>query len=113
MENTIEMKKESWIMTILAYPFRLIAEILSALSMDDKGWSLKKILSTFSTYKAAQFTEAHLTKENTIILVVIWIAYAGILVGIYSIGDITDAISKVKGTNQGTTNCVDKENKAI
>ena len=90
-------KKENWLWTMVAYPFRLIASVLSALSMDDKGLSLKKILATYGTYKAGQFTESHLAENNIIILVLMWLAYAGILVGIYSISDISSAVSKIKG----------------
>lgn len=92
----MEEKKELWIKTVLFYPFRLIASIMSALSMDDKGLSLKKILAAFSTFKAAQFTETHLEKNNVIILVALWLIYAGILVGIYSIKDISGAVKDVK-----------------
>ena len=92
----MEEKKELWIKTALFYPFRLIASILSALSMDDKGLSLKKILAAFSTFKAAQFTELWLAPNNVIILVLMWLIYAGILVGIYSIKDISNAAAQLK-----------------
>jgi predicted membrane protein len=72
---------------------------MSALSMDDKGLSLKKILAAFSTFEAARFTDAWLAPNNVIILVLMWLIYAGILVGVYSINDISNAINKYKGND--------------
>ena len=92
--------KEFWLKTAALYPFRMIAQILSALSMDEHGLSLKKILATFSTFKAAQFTQLHLEPNNVIILVFMWLVYAGILVGIYSITDIANATKTIKGTKK-------------
>lgn len=106
----MDEKKELWIKTALFFPFRIIASLLSALSMDDKGWSLKKILAAYSTYLAGEFTKEHLTKENTIILVIVWLAYAGILVGIYSLGDISSAVSKIKDKTN-TDKTTEDENK--
>lgn len=95
MEN-----KEHWLKSVLFYVPRLIASIMSALSMDDKGLSLKKILATYSTYLAGKFTEAWLAPNNVIILVLMWLIYAGILVGIYSISDISKAVNSYKGKNE-------------
>lgn len=98
------MKKENIFKTAFLYPFRLIASIMSALSMDDKGLSLKKILALYSTIKAGQFTEAWLAPNNVIVLVLMWLIYAGVLVGIYSISDISNAIGNVKnGENKKLT----------
>lgn len=96
------MEKEVWIKSALFYVPRLIASVMSALSMDDKGLSLKKILAAFSTFEAARFTESWLAPNNVIILVLMWLVYAGILVGVYSIGDISNAISKAKGNEKPT-----------
>ncbi len=82
--------------TVLFYPFRLIADVMSALAMDDKGLSLKKILATYGTYVAANITFTHACKENAIGFVLIWLCWVGILVGIYSISDISNAISSYK-----------------
>jgi len=82
--------------SVMFYPFRLIADVMSALAMDDKGLSLKKILAAYATYKAARFTEQWLAENNVIVLVLMWLIYAGILVGIYSIGDISNAINSYK-----------------
>lgn len=82
--------------TVLFYPFRLIADVMSALAMDDKGLSLKKILATYGTYVAANITFIHACKENAIGFVLIWLCWVGILVGIYSISDISNAISSYK-----------------
>ena len=112
MENIVEVKAEFWLWTALKYPFRLVASVLSALSMDNNGLSLKKILAAYSTYLAGEFTKDHLSKENTIILVLMWLVYAGILIGIYSISDISDAMSKVKGTVSGIPTPTKKEDNA-
>lgn len=93
----MEEKKELWLKTALFFPFRVVKEFMSAFSMGDSGMSLKKILAAFGTFKAAQFTEAWLAPNNVIILVLMWLVYAGILVGIYSISDISNAVSKYKG----------------
>ncbi len=89
-------KKEHWFKSLVFYPFRLVSSVLSALAMNDEGLSLKKILAAYSTYKAAQFSEAMLAPNNVLILVLMWLAYAGILVGIYSLGDISQAINAHK-----------------
>jgi hypothetical protein len=79
---------------------RLIASFMSALSMDEKGLSLKKILSTYATWEAAQITNKEIAPNNVIILVLIWLVYAGILVGIYSITDISKALSSYRGKDE-------------
>lgn len=92
-------QKEFWLKTAALYPFRMIAQILSALSMDEHGLSLKKILATFSVYKAAQFSEEKLADNNVIIIVLIWLVFAGICIGLYSIMDISAAVTKIKGND--------------
>jgi len=94
----MEETKEHWLRTALMYPFRIVASLLSSLSMDDKGWSLKKILAAYSTYLAGEFTKSHLAPNNVIVLVAMWLIYAGILVGIYSIKDISSAVGSFKTT---------------
>ncbi len=95
MEN-----KEHWFKSVVFYIPRLIASIMSALAMDDKGLSLKKILAAYSTYMAGEFTRAWLAPNNVIILVLMWLIYAGILVGIYSISDISKAVNSYKGKDE-------------
>lgn len=90
-------KQEHWGRSALFYIPRLIAQVMSALSMDDKGLSLKKIISAFGTAVAAHITEKMLAPNNVLILVLIWLVYAGIMVGIYSLSDITSAVKQVKG----------------
>jgi len=82
------------------YPFRLIADVMSALAMDDKGLSLKKCLATYGTYVAAKVTFEHACKENAMGFVIIWLLWVGVLVGIYSIGDISNAVSKLKNNEK-------------
>jgi hypothetical protein len=89
-------ENENVLKSVLFYPFRLIADVMSALAMDDKGLSLKKILATYGTYVAANITFTHACKENAIGFVLIWLCWVGILVGIYSISDISNAISSYK-----------------
>ncbi len=90
-------ENEHWLRSVLFYIPRLIATALSAFTADDKGWSLKKVLAAYATYVAAESTKTKLEANNVIILVLIWLVYAGILVGIYSISDISNAVSKYKG----------------
>jgi hypothetical protein len=94
MEN-----KENWIKSLVFFIPRQIANLLSALAMGENGWSLKKILALYSTWVAADLSEKQIAPNNVLILVLLWLVYAGILVGIYSIKDITDAAAKIKGTN--------------
>lgn len=97
----MEEKKELWIKSALFYVPRLIASFMSALSMDEKGLSLKKILAAAATYESIHITNKEIAPNNIIILVLIWLVYAGILVGIYSLGDISNAVSKYKGNDKG------------
>lgn len=97
MEN-----KEHWFKSVVFYIPRLIAAFMSALAMDDKGLSLKKILAAYSTYLAGEFTRAWLAPNNVIVLVLMWLVYAGILVGIYSITDISKAVNSYKGNDKPT-----------
>ena len=92
----METKEPIW-KQILYYIPRLITAFIGALSMKDEGLSLKKILATYSTYLAGHFTELWLAPNNVIVLVLMWLIYAGILVGIYSIADISKAINSYKG----------------
>jgi len=92
--------KEPWYKSLLFYIPRLIASFMSALAMDDKGLSLKKILAAYATWEAAQITNKEIAPNNVIILVLIWLVYAGILVGIYSITDISKAVSSYKGNDK-------------
>jgi hypothetical protein len=90
---------EHWIKSLLFFIPRQLANLLSALAMGEGGWSLKKILALYSTWVAADLSEKMIAPNNVLILVLFWLIYAGILVGIYSIKDITDAAAKIKGTN--------------
>lgn len=96
----IEEKKEPIWRSFIFYPFRLIAAFMSALSMDDKGLSLKKILACWGTWYAGDVTRRFACKENAIAFVIVWLVWVGILVGIYSIKDITDAIGRYKGNEK-------------
>jgi hypothetical protein len=90
---------EHWIKSLVFFIPRQLANLLSALAMGEQGWSLKKILALYSTWVAADLSEKQIAPNNVLILVLLWLVYAGILVGIYSIKDITDAAAKIKGTN--------------
>lgn len=92
------MEKENMFKSLILFIPRIIANIFNALTMDDKGYSLKKILAVYGTVIAGKITLTHACKENAIAFVIIWLAWVGILVGIYSISDISSALSKVKGT---------------
>ena len=88
---------ELWIKSALFYVPRLIATALSAFTADDKGWSLKKVLAMVSTCEAMHLSNLWVAPNNVIVLVLIWLIYAGILVGIYSISDIASGFKTMKG----------------
>jgi hypothetical protein len=96
METTIEIVKEPWYKTLVFYPFRVITSLLSALSMDESGFSLKKILATAGTTTGIWITKEHSCKENAIAYLIIWLVWVGILVGIYSLKDISNAFTSYK-----------------
>ena len=93
----MEEKQELWIKTLLFFPFRVIGHILSALAMDDKGFSLKKCLAVIGTIEGVRDTEAHACKENGIAYLIVWLIWVGILVGIYSFTDIASGFKTMKG----------------
>lgn len=79
----------------------VIANILRALTMDETGYSLKKILSVFATFEGAKMSHEIIAKPGFtmnagLTIVLYWLIYGGILVGIYSVKDISEGISKVK-----------------
>ena len=85
----------------------IIAKIFDALAMDDKGYSLKKLGFVFATFEAAKMSHEIIAKpgftnSTGLTIVAYWLIYGGILVGIYSFGDIANGISKVKGTKSET-----------
>jgi len=94
------MEKQNWFQKFMGYLFfpQIIANIFNALSMDDKGYSLKKIMACYATIMAGKCTVQWACKENAIAFTIVWLIWAGILVGIYSIADITNAAAKLKGT---------------
>ena len=93
---------EKWYITVLFFIPRLIARIFGAFDTSNGGLSLKKILAAFSTGEAAFVTNKLLEPNNVIIFCLIWLVYAGILVGIYSLKDISNAASSFKQTSVGT-----------
>lgn len=95
MEN-----KEHWFKSVVFYIPRLIASVMSALAMDDKGLSLKKILAAFGTWVAYQVTNEHACKENALSFTALWLIWVLIVVGIYSAKDVNSLVSLVKGNKQ-------------
>ena len=90
------------ILKLLFFP-SVIARLFESLTMDEKGFSLKKLGFCFATFEAAKMSHEMIAKPTFtmsagLYLVGFWLIYGGILVGIYSFGDITDGLSKVKGT---------------
>ena len=98
----MEEKKEHWGITLLFFIPRLIGRIFGAFDMSDGGLSLKKILAAFATLEAAYVTDKMLEPNNVITFTFIWLGYAGILIGIYSFGDIAGALGGLKQTPSGT-----------
>ena len=90
------------ILKLLWFP-TVVAKLLQSLTMDENGYSLKKLGFCFSTFEAAKMSHDMIAKPTFtmsagLYLVGFWLIYGGILVGIYSFGDITNGLSKVKGT---------------
>ena len=90
------------ILKLLFFP-TVIANLFHALTMDENGYSLKKIGFVFATAEAAKMSHEIINKPQFDMgtgkwIIAFWLIYGGILVGIYSFGDITDGLSKVKGT---------------
>lgn len=103
METQIITKEKLYI-TFCLYPFRLISSLFSALSMDDKGFSLKKILAVIGTIESVNLTEKWACKENAIAFLLIWLIWVGILIGIYSLKDISSAFTLYKTGKSDVTN---------
>ncbi len=97
MENIPE--KLNWFQKFMKFLFfpQIIANIFNALTMDDKGYSLKKILACYGTYIAGELTKKWAVEANAIAFAILWLVWAGILIGIYSLKDITDAFGKIRG----------------
>jgi len=90
------------ILKLLFFP-AVIARLFQALTMDESGYSLKKLGFCFATFEGAKMSHDMIAKENFtmsagLYLVGFWLIYGGILVGIYSFGDISNGLSKIKGT---------------
>ena|ERR1035437_10596558 len=112
----MEEKKEKWYIEFIFYIPRLLKDFFSAFSMSDEGWSLKKLLAVFSTLEAAKVTNTLIEANNVIIFTLIWLVYAGILVGIYSLADISKAVGEIKQnlpTKEEPKEIVKEENKTI
>jgi hypothetical protein len=92
------------ILKLLWFP-KIIGNFLQALTMDETGYSLKKILAIFATFEGAKMSHEIIAKPNFtmsagLTILAYWLIYGGILVGIYSFGDITNGIAKVKGSEK-------------
>jgi hypothetical protein len=101
MINWLE-KVYNGLLNLLWFP-RVIANLLRSLTMDEHGFSLKKLGFVFATFEGAKMSHEIIAKTTFtmnagLTLVAYWLIYGGILVGIYSFSDITDGISKVKGS---------------
>lgn len=88
------------LLKLLWFP-KVIANFLQSLTMDETGYSLKKILAVFATFEGAKMSHEIIAKpgftmSTGLAIVAYWLIYGGILVGIYSIGDISNGISKIK-----------------
>lgn len=88
-----------WVPTVLA-------NLISALTMDEKGFSLKKLGFCFAIYEASKMSHEVIASPNFtmatgITIIGYWLIFAGILVGIYSFKDIVEGIAKVRGAGPG------------
>lgn len=104
----MEERKELWLKTFMFFPFRIIASFLSALSMDEKGFSLKKILACFGTVVAAKVTLEHACKENAIAFTIVWLLWVLVVIGIYSAKDVKDLVGLAKGNKIEETKTVEQ-----
>lgn len=79
----------------------IVANLIKMLTMDESGWSLKKFLSIFATFEAAKMSHEVIAKDTFtmfagMMIIGFWLIYGGILVGIYSFGDIANGIKSIK-----------------
>jgi hypothetical protein len=95
---------EKWYITVLFFIPRLIARIFGAFDTSDGGLSLKKLLAAFSTLEAAHVTNKLLEPNNVIAFVLIWLCYAGILIGIYSFKDVAGALGTLRQSSASAQN---------
>ena len=89
------------LLKLLWFP-KIVANILQALTMDESGYSLKKILTVFSVLEGAKMSHEIIAKPNFtmsagLTILAYWLIFAGILAGLYSFKDITDGVAKIKG----------------
>ena len=76
----------------------IVANLIKALTMDETGFSLKKLLAIYATVEAARLSFKFGDEKNVIWLLGFWLIYAGILIGIYSFKDIAGGVAQIKGT---------------
>lgn len=96
MTEGLIQKGENWLKTALFFIPRVIANVFDALTMNDNGYSWKKIVSGYAIYGAMEFSKQHISSVNALEFTFMWIAFAGILIGAYSLPDIMNAFSKLK-----------------
>lgn len=105
MENTTNLSLFQKFLKFLVIP-TIVANLIKSLTMDEGGFSLKKIMAVYGLWKAAKYSDEiiaspNFTMQAGLILVGIWIVFIGICVGLYSWGDIAGGLAKVKGTASG------------
>lgn len=96
--------KLSWFQKFLKFLVipTIVANLIKALSMDEGGFSLKKLLTVYAVYVAASGTfkiiaSPEFTATTGLWLIITWLSFAGILAGLYSVKDIGGAIATAKG----------------
>ncbi len=75
----------------------MLNDLINTLKLNDKGFSLKKLIAIVGLYCAVVVTIKHTAAENLIWVVSIWLLFVGLMAGLYSIGNIADAIATAKG----------------
>lgn len=96
--------KESLFMRVIMFVPNIIGNLFHALTMDEKGYSLRKILACVAVGAGCYVTKTQGSAQNAILMLLIWLIFAGILVGIYSIGDIAGAIKTAKSSSNEPVN---------
>ena len=82
---------------IILFLPRILNDLINTLKLNDKGFSLKKLIAIVGLYCAVLVTIKHTAADNLIWVLDIWLLFVGLMAGLYSIGNIADAIATAKG----------------
>lgn len=106
----MQEQKENILKTFFLYPFRLIGWLFSALTMDEKGLSLKKCLAAFGTWVAYRITEEHCNDQTALWFCLMWLVWVLVVTGLYSAKDVNSLVSLIKGKTETNNQVTQTEN---